>query len=90
MDIIGKIHPASSKGHGFILVATDYFTKWIEAVPLKAVTQEDVIGFIRAHIIHRFGIPHSITTDRGTAFTGHLVTDFVQQYGIRLCHSSPY
>ena len=35
MDLIRKIHPVSSKGHSFILVATDYFTKWVEAVPLK-------------------------------------------------------
>ena len=35
MDLIGKIYLASSKGHNFILVTTDYFTKWVEAEPLK-------------------------------------------------------
>ena len=35
MDLIGKIYPASSKGYDFILVTTDYFTKWVEVVPLK-------------------------------------------------------
>ena len=35
IDLIGKIHLISSKGHNFILVATEYFTKWVEAVPLK-------------------------------------------------------
>nr|AAM00943.1 Putative retroelement pol polyprotein [Oryza sativa Japonica Group] len=37
IDMIGMINPPSSKGHKFILVATDYFTKWIEAIPLKKV-----------------------------------------------------
>jgi hypothetical protein len=32
---IGKIYPTSSKGHQFMLVAMDYFTKWMEVVPLK-------------------------------------------------------
>jgi hypothetical protein len=35
LDFIGKICPASSKGHQFVLVAMDYFTKWTEVVPLK-------------------------------------------------------
>ena len=43
MDLIGKIYPASSKGHNFILFSIDYFTKWVEAVPLKKVEQKDVI-----------------------------------------------
>ena len=33
IDLIGKIYPASSKGHNFILVSIDYFTKWVEAYP---------------------------------------------------------
>ena len=70
MDLIGKIHPSSSKGHSFILVATDYFTKWVETVPLKKVEQKDVIQFIKKQIIHRYGIPQSITTNQGTMFTG--------------------
>ena len=63
MDLIGMIHPASSKGHNFILVAIDYFTKWVEVVPLKKAEHKDVIQFINEQIIHRFGIPRSITMD---------------------------
>ena len=50
IDLIGQIYPPSSKGHKFILVATDYFTKWVEAIPLKKVTSANMIGFCeRAH-----------------------------------------
>ncbi|KAK1677001.1 hypothetical protein QYE76_037849 [Lolium multiflorum] len=44
----------------------DYFTKWVEAVPMKKVKSEDVIKFVKEHVIHRFGIPQTITTDGGT------------------------
>ena len=47
MDIIRKIYLASSKRHNFILVSIDYFTKWVEAVPLKKVEHKDVIQFIK-------------------------------------------
>ena len=54
MDLIRKIYLASSKEHNFILVATDYFTKWVKVVPLKKVEHKYVIQFIKEQIIHRF------------------------------------
>ena len=90
MDSIGKIYPTSSKGHKFILVATDYFTKWVEAVPLKKLEQKDVIKFIKEQIIHWFGIPQSITTNQGTMFTGDEMTYFAKDYGIQLIISTPF
>jgi hypothetical protein len=54
LDFIGEIHPSSSKGHRFVLVATDYFTKWTEVVALKNMTHKEVIEFITEHICRRF------------------------------------
>jgi hypothetical protein len=44
-------------------LATDYFTKWVEAIPLKKVTSENMVEFVKVHIIYRFGIPQTNTTD---------------------------
>jgi hypothetical protein len=65
LDFIGEIHPRSSKGHRFILVATDYFTKWTEAVPLRNITHREVICFVQEHIIYGFGVPQTLTTYQG-------------------------
>jgi hypothetical protein len=46
LDFISEIHPGSSTGHRFILVATDYFTKWTEAEPFRNMTHQDVISFV--------------------------------------------
>jgi hypothetical protein len=54
LDFNGEIHLGLSKGHWFILVATDYFTKWPEAVPLRNMTHWEVISFVQEHIIYRF------------------------------------
>ena len=59
-------------------------------VPLKKVEQKDVIQFIKEQIIHRFGIPQSITTDQGTMFTRDVMTYFAKDYGIQLVRSTPF
>jgi hypothetical protein len=64
IDLIGQINPPSSKGHKFVLLATDYFSKWVEAIPLKKVTSENMVEFVKEHIIYRFGIPQTITIDQ--------------------------
>jgi hypothetical protein len=90
LDFIGEIHPSSSKGHRFVLVATDYFTKWTKVVALKNMTHKEVIEFITEHIIHRFGIPQTLTTDQGTSFMSKKVREFAELYRIKLLNSSPY
>nr|XP_027122314.1 uncharacterized protein LOC113739284 [Coffea arabica] len=57
MDVIGTIDPPASNGHRFILVAIEYFTKWVEAESFKHVTKKVVANFLRDHIICRFGVP---------------------------------
>ena len=56
----------------------DYFTKWIEVIPLKEVTQTKIIDFIEEHIVHRFGIPQTLTTDQGTMFTRRRVLKYAE------------
>ena len=46
MDLIGKIYPLSSCKHCFIVLATDYFTKWVEAIPARSVTQTTIIKLL--------------------------------------------
>ena len=88
MDFIGQINPPSSNRHRFVLVAIDYFTKWTEAVPLKNMTHKEVIEFIIKHIIHRFGIPQTLTMDQGSSFISKEVRAFAESYKIKLPNSS--
>jgi transposase InsO family protein len=90
MDMIGKINSPYSEGHQYILAITDYFTKWVEAIPMMIVTSKDVINFIKEHVIHRFGIPQTITTDGGSVFISEEFRKFAANVGIKLIRSSPY
>jgi transposase InsO family protein len=57
---------------------------------LKNITHKEVIEFITEHIIHRFGIPQTLTTDQGTSFTSNQVREFANSYKIKLLNLSPY
>lgn len=90
IDLIGKIYPPSSKQHTFIIVATDFFTKWIEDIPLKEISQKSIINFVCDHMIYRFGIPKTLTMDHGTSLNGDQVNEFLSDFGIKLVNSTPY
>ncbi|XP_034229362.1 uncharacterized protein LOC117638340 [Prunus dulcis] len=80
MDLISKIYPASSKQECFIVVATDYFTKWVEAKLVKSTTSQEIITFIEEQIVQRFGILESITTDGGSSFVSREVLDMTEAF----------
>ncbi|GJU44484.1 reverse transcriptase domain-containing protein [Tanacetum coccineum] len=67
MDILGPLPQASGKLK-FVIVAIDYFTKWIEANPLARITGKDVKKFVWDNIVCRFGLPRVIVTNNGTQF----------------------
>jgi hypothetical protein len=84
------IHLASTKGHRFVLMATIYFTKWVEAVPLRNMMHREVIWFVMEHIVYWFGITQTLTTDQGPAFMSQPFKEFAASLGIKLLNSSPY
>jgi hypothetical protein len=89
LDFIGEIHPTSSGQHRCILTATDYFTKWIEAIPTRSASHKVIIGFLE-DIIARFGCPNRIITENATSFKSEPLIKFCEKFGISLIHSTPY
>lgn len=68
LGFIGEINPHSSGQHRWILIATDYFTKWIEAIPTRKVDHHVVMKFLTENIFTRFGCPHKLVTNNAAAF----------------------
>ena len=89
IDIIGNILLKSSNGHEYILVAINYFTKWVEAASYARLTVVRMAKFIISHIICRYGVPHELIFYRGVHFRGEVDT-LIQEYGIQHHRSSTY
>jgi hypothetical protein len=61
-------NPPSARGHCYIIIAVDYFTKWVEAMPMFKDDGETAAVFLFNQIIARFGVPREIVTDHGSHF----------------------
>eukprot|EP00253_Pinus_taeda_P021772 PITA_21772 len=85
---VGEIHPASSGQHQWILMATDYFTKWIEEIPTKQAMDAVIISFLENNILSHFGCPNKFITDNAIAFKSKKMIDFCNKYKIILGHSN--
>jgi hypothetical protein len=89
-DSIGQFKDNSNNGYSWIITTTDYFTKWVEAIPTKSATDKVVMDFLEDRIITRFGVPAKIAIDNAKAFSSTELSSFCFKYGTILSHSSNY
>ncbi|XP_016164514.1 uncharacterized protein LOC107607039 [Arachis ipaensis] len=87
IDILG-LFPTAAGQVKFLVVAIDYFSKWIEAQPLAKITSQQMLSFVWKYIICRFGIPRHIITDNGRQFADKKFTSFLQNLKIKHHFSS--
>ena len=91
--MVGSITPKSSAGHAYILTTTNYFSKWMEAMPLKEVKKETIVNFIRSNIIYRYEVPRYIITNNGKPFYNKLMSNLCERFGFKqnnslMCNTS--
>ena len=85
--MMGRIEPTASNGHHFILVAIDYFTKWVESVSYANVTKKMVARFLKKEIICRYGVLNKIITDNGSNLNNKMMKELCKDSKIE--HHNP-
>lgn len=88
MDVVGPL-VKSSRGHQYILVVSDYATRFPKAFPLHTVTAPAVLRCL-VQLFSRVGILEEIVTDQGTNFMSRLLQLFYHQLGISQIKTTPY
>ncbi|MCO5592119.1 hypothetical protein L7F22_046114 [Adiantum nelumboides] len=89
IDAIGPL-PRTSTGKQYILIATDYMTRWVKATSVACITAVDVSKFVLDYICSRFGTPLEILSDRGPGFRANLLDALLENLSIKHVHSTPY
>ncbi|GJR81795.1 reverse transcriptase domain-containing protein [Tanacetum coccineum] len=87
IDIAGPFPEGPGKVK-FLIVAIDYFTKWIEAKAVATITGNQVKKFVWDNIVCRFGLPGEIISDNGKQFRDNPFKDWCEKLYIRQCFAS--
>ena len=90
VDVIGAIEPKASNGHRFILVAIDYFTRWVEVASYVSVTRSVVVWFIKKEIICRYELPRKIIIDNAINLNTKMMKEMCEDFKIQHHNSTPY
>ena len=80
----------SSFGHQYILVAVDYVSKWVEAIPCRTNYHKVVIGFLKSNIVSCFGFPRAIISDGDAHFCNKAFKALLTKYSITHKVATPY
>lgn len=90
INVVGEINPNSLKLHKYILTTTDYFTKWIEVIPLKTRNENEVIQFFQRNFVMRFEVPNRLDFNNPTYFSSVKIVEYALEHNINLNYSTNY
>ena len=69
-----------SDGKEYILVAVDYVSKWVEAIPTRTNTHHEVLRFVTRNIFSRYGFSRAIISDGGSHFNNAHFRALLKKY----------
>ncbi|CAA6672851.1 unnamed protein product [Spirodela intermedia] len=80
----------SAEKYESILLAIDYVSKWVEAIPTRTNDHKVVIKFVQENIFSRFRCPRVIISDGGTHFTNKYFRELLKKNGVHHRVATPY
>ena len=83
LDFVGPFKPPAARtGNKYIIVATDYCTKWVEAKALRDNTAASTAKFVYEHLWCRYGCPIELVSDQGGQFINQIIRELTHHYAV--------
>jgi transposase InsO family protein len=89
VDIVGPL-PVAAQGFSYVLTMIDRTSRWPEAVPLADIAAETCVDAFVSGWVARHGVPHTVTTDRGTQFVSSTWQCLARKLGFRHITTTSY
>lgn len=89
LDVSGP-HPTSSRGHVYKLTLIDYFTKFVDAVPMRNQEASTIAKIVDEKICAVYGCPLQLLSDRGPAFESQIFSEMCHLLGIEKIRTTSY
>ena len=80
----------TSNDFRYLLTAVDRFTRWPIAIPLRDISAESVLDAFAHGLVAPFGVPASITTDRGSQFSSAVWRQLMETWGVKSHFTTAY
>ena len=90
INYVGPFAPISAWQNQYIIVATEYLTKWAEAKPVKMADGKQTAIFLYENILSRFGCPKILVSDRGSYFLNETIELMTEMFQINHRKNTPY
>ena len=89
MDFLGPL-PETTRGNRYILVISDYFTKWVDAIAVTNQAADTVAQVLYAEVTCRYGVPLVLHSDQSRSFEARVIYEICQLLGLKKVRTTAY
>jgi len=89
VNLVGPM-PTTARGNNWILVLTDHFTRWADALIIPVASAPLVARTLDQQVFCYFGLPEQIHSDQGAQFQSQLMSDLCKLWGVNQSQTTPY
>jgi transposase InsO family protein len=91
IDFVGPINSLAKRTRArYIIIATEYLTRWAEATPVKGCSAKTTTHFLFEQVITRFGCPRILMNNQGTHFINNTIKAMTEEFEVHHRKSTPY